>query len=114
MVLGEIKSRLSALADAHAKDAIASGSTDDLEDIEYPIEQFPIIARALDKMIASKMDAQTAIGFLRAKKSKEREGGLAALERMHGLSPAMAEEVFKEVEDYNYLKEAGDDLEDYK
>jgi hypothetical protein len=114
LVLEQLKSQLRAKADAHTMDMIESGQIEAGEDADFPLDMFPPLKKAIDKMIASEIEPEVALRLLGAAGSKERKGGLDVMERVFGVTREMAEDIFDEVKNFNYLKEMGDDLEDYK
>jgi hypothetical protein len=74
---------------------------------DLPLEAFEPLKKAIDRKIAKDIPPSTAISMLRAD-ANQRQGGLDTMSRLFGLTPEMAEEIAREVEEQNYLNELGD------
>jgi predicted Ser/Thr protein kinase len=93
---------------AYTRRAREAGQIGPDEPVELPLEAFEPLRRAIDKKIAKDIPVETATSMLRSQVGDQRQGGLDTLSQLYGLTPEMAEEIAREVDEQNYFKELGD------
>jgi predicted Ser/Thr protein kinase len=92
---------------AFTRRAREAGQIGPEDQADLPLEAFEPLKKAIDRKIAKDIPPSTAISMLRAD-ANQRQGGLDTMSRLFGLTPEMAEEIAREVEEQNYLNELGD------